>query len=132
MSPEPMHSGCASGVIRYRTCSPDRQDYSPQSPLVPFEQLVTLAIIQGLTEFLPVSSSGHLHLLDLVTIAIYASLVLYVGWRYSRRQVSTEEYFVAGRGVQLNVDTARFTHDPQALKLLLAQALQEDSRAGPP
>lgn len=43
---------------------------------------------------------GHLQTLDLLLIALYGTGVLCIGWWYSRRQVSTEEYFVAGRGVR--------------------------------
>ncbi len=34
---------------------------------MPLEQLIVLALIQGLTEFLPISSSGHLNLVHLLT-----------------------------------------------------------------
>lgn len=42
---------------------------------------------------------GHLQRLDFVMIAAYASGMLLIGWWSSRRQKSTEEYFVAGRGI---------------------------------
>lgn len=40
---------------------------------------------------------GHLNYLDFIAIAIYVASMLIVGWWYSRRQKSTEEYFLAGR-----------------------------------
>lgn len=42
---------------------------------------------------------GQLQALDYVVIALYASVLLAVGWWSSRKQVSTEEYFVGGRGI---------------------------------
>lgn len=42
---------------------------------------------------------GHLKALDFVVIALYALGVIFIGWWCSRRQNSTEEYFVGGRGI---------------------------------
>ena len=42
---------------------------------------------------------GHLQPGDLVAISIYGVVVIWIGLHVSRRQVSTEEYFVAGRGM---------------------------------
>ena len=42
---------------------------------------------------------GQLGTFDLVAIALYAVFVLYIGLRHSNRQISSEEYFVAGRGM---------------------------------
>ena len=42
---------------------------------------------------------GHLQALDILVIALYAGVLLFVGWWSSRKQVSTEEYFVGGRGI---------------------------------
>ncbi len=42
---------------------------------------------------------GHLQTLDFLVIALYGGVLLFVGWWTSRKQVSTEEYFVGGRGI---------------------------------
>jgi len=42
---------------------------------------------------------GHLQTLDMVVIVLYGSVLLYVGWWASRKQESTEEYFLGGRGI---------------------------------
>ncbi len=41
---------------------------------------------------------GHLHLIDLLTMAAYAGLMLLVGWWCSRRKQTSDEYFLASRG----------------------------------
>ena len=42
---------------------------------------------------------GHLQALDMIVIIAYCALMLAVGWWASRRQKSTEEYFVGSRGM---------------------------------
>ena len=42
---------------------------------------------------------GHLRILDFVALGIYALAMLLIGWWSARRQKSTEEYFVASRGI---------------------------------
>ena len=41
--------------------------------------------------------------LDWIVIGIYAALVIALGWFYSRRQSSTEEYFLAGRRTNFRI-----------------------------
>jgi SSS family solute:Na+ symporter len=43
---------------------------------------------------------GHLQALDVVIIAAYAGLMLYVGWRCSRTAATSEDYFVASRNAR--------------------------------
>ena len=40
---------------------------------------------------------GHLRLLDLAMMIAYAVLMLFIGWWYSRKQETSEDYFVASR-----------------------------------
>ena len=40
---------------------------------------------------------GHLHLMDLLTMATYAVVILFIGWRYSGKNQTSDDYFVAGR-----------------------------------
>ncbi len=42
---------------------------------------------------------ASLRILDLVVIALYFAGVAWIGFRFSRRQTSTETYFVAGRSI---------------------------------
>jgi SSS family solute:Na+ symporter len=42
---------------------------------------------------------ANLRWIDLVVIALYLGVVAWIGWRCSRKQGSTESYFVAGRSV---------------------------------
>jgi solute:Na+ symporter, SSS family len=42
---------------------------------------------------------GHLEILDIAVIALYGLGVIGIGWWSSRKQVSTEEYFVGSRGM---------------------------------
>ncbi len=46
---------------------------------------------------------GHLHVLDLAMMALYAGVMLWIGWAYSRRVQSSDDYFVAGRGARSSV-----------------------------
>jgi Na+/proline symporter len=41
------------------------------------------------------NSTGNLRWLDAAVIFVYMGAVAYIGWRCSRRQTSTESYFVA-------------------------------------
>ena len=43
---------------------------------------------------------GHLRLLDVVMMTLYASAVLSIGWWYGKRARSSDDYFVAGRGAR--------------------------------
>lgn len=42
---------------------------------------------------------NNIRWLDLVVIVIYMAVVAYIGWRCSRKQTSTENYFVAKRSI---------------------------------
>jgi SSS family solute:Na+ symporter len=42
---------------------------------------------------------GHLQALDFVAIFAYCALMIFIGWWSSRKQGSTEEYFLGGRGM---------------------------------
>lgn len=42
---------------------------------------------------------GHLQALDMLVIFLYGGVLLFVGWWTSRKQESTEEFFLGGRGM---------------------------------
>ena len=49
------------------TAASDSPGVHPTGYFMPIEQIIVLALIQGITEFLPISSSGHLMLVPLAT-----------------------------------------------------------------
>src|SRR6185312_10386614 len=72
----------------YRICPEERR--APHSHFLPRRSRSTLC---------PDSLMNSLRWLDLVVIAAYFVGMLAIGLRFSRRQLTTDDYFVAGRSI---------------------------------
>ena len=82
-----------------------------------FIQVLVLALVQGLTEFLPISSSGHLILVPhffgwqdqglAFDVAVHLGTLIAVVWYF---RVDVREMFFAGTGVLLRKRASEATH----------------------